>query len=104
MSQQTLRIVAGIVLIAVLALAAPPPSHAAGFQGPGQRLAFVDRIWDWLESLVLGTEAKSSPALHEREGSMIDPNGGKSLTPPPQVLNPGSTSDEGSMIDPNGLD
>lgn len=104
MSRTAQRFLAGIALTAVLVLTAPAPSHAAGFRIPVQGFGYVDRIFDWLESLMAGSAEKPSPALREREGSMIDPNGGKILNLPSSSPTSDINSDEGSMIDPNGLD
>jgi hypothetical protein len=75
MSQKAHRIVAGIFLIAILVLAMPVPSHAAGFRVSSQSVGWTMRLWNWLESFVLGTKASPTVSLWEQEGSAIDPNG-----------------------------
>ena len=74
MSRTAQRVLAGIFLVSLL-FVTPTPSQAAGFRLPVQSIGWTARIWNWLESLVLGGAAKASPTLSEQEGSAIDPNG-----------------------------
>lgn len=106
MSQQIRRVFVALGLMATLFLAAPSPSHAAGFRNSFLDKGFAGRIWEWLESLVPRMATPSSMtgrtvSAYEKEGSGIDPNGG---TRPPGMSAPTSitNSDEGSAIDPNG--
>lgn len=98
---QIRRALAAIGLMAVLLLAFPAPSRAAGSPGAKPVHGVTERIWAWLEGLLLGTPAPPAPS-RGKEGSMIDPDGHKVLgllSVPTIVI----TSDEGSMIDPDGL-
>lgn len=98
------RAVAAFTLAAALFLVLPAPSQAAGlWVSPS---VTVSRVWSWLESLGIfkpAAPARRMAAPWAKEGSMIDPNGGRtvpgttSTTPPASAL-----SEEGSAIDPDG--
>ena len=95
MSQRN-RITASIALLAVLALAAPPPTHAAGLQ-PGRLPAIPawSRAWTWLlDHLPAGIAPKPAERL-EKEGSTIIPDGHTSTVPAPTTVQSG-------MINPDG--
>jgi hypothetical protein len=100
MSRETLRrLLTGLSLALVLALAAPPRAQAAGFRdGPLGRtlMSFVPR---WLVALVekggYATDPNGSPApVKSDSGYQTDPNG----SPAP----PNPSTDSGYQIDPDG--
>lgn len=106
MSQQIRRVFVALGLMATLLFLVPSPSRAAGFRNSLVEKGFTARVWAWLESLLPGLATPSATTgrtvrAHEKEGSMINPNGG---TNPPGMSAPASSanSDQGGMIDPNG--
>jgi len=94
MSQHARRVLAALGLMAVLLLAAPPPSRAAGLRELPSMTGFAARAWAWLENLL-----PDRPARGERRVSAAKAAG--TLTSP-TVPPPSGTSEEGSAIDPNG--
>ena len=104
MSQRNRRTLAKAGLLAALFLALPMPSQAAGPWEPGIVVGVATRAWSWLENLGLiprqPAPAQRPVSRWEKQGSMIDPNGGHWVTIPtaPSV----DPSDQGSGIDPNG--
>ena len=77
MSQRNRIVFATVALVAALCLAAPSPSHAAGLRT--WNLPVVDaweRVWNRLAGL-LPLSASPKPRL-DKEGGMINPNGGTS--------------------------
>jgi hypothetical protein len=87
MSQKN-RITASIALVAALALAAPPPTHAAGLR-PGQlpAIAAWTRAWTWLIGRLPAGIASKPAERQEKEGGAVIPDGraGTSSTTPPGV-------------------
>lgn len=79
-----------VVLAAVLLLAAVVPAQAAVPGSRGMSSSVIDALWSWLGA---AWEAFVPVGLMEKEGALIDPNGGETVQ---------STSDQGSGIDPNG--
>ncbi|HKI05160.1 MAG TPA: hypothetical protein VKK31_24485 [Thermoanaerobaculia bacterium] len=92
MSRRIRRTLATAGLMAALFLALPAPSTAAGPWEPAASARLTVRVWSWLESLGL------TPRQPEKQGSMIDPNGGNWITVPSAPTG----SEQGSGIDPNG--
>ena len=102
MSQRNRIVFATFVLTVALFLAAPPPSRATALRtGKAPAVNICDRVWSWLAALLPdGFSSKSVSGL-EKEGSMVNPNGGTgSRVTAPAPLTSGSN--EGSMVDPNG--
>lgn len=90
---------AALGLAATLLLTVPAPSWAGERAGA----SVLESAWSWLTRLWPGTFLSGFPT--DKEGSMIDPNGGRKPPygpPPPPPPNSRMRSDEGSMIDPNG--
>lgn len=89
---------AALALAATLLLTVPAPSGA----GERESASVLESAWSWLARLWPGTFLPGSPA--GKEGSMIEPNGGRKppYGPPPPPPNSRMRADEGSMIDPNG--
>jgi hypothetical protein len=92
-----------VVLAAVLLLSAVAPAQAAPLGSRGDSSGVLSALWSWLEA-VWGAFVPAGSM--EKEGALIDPNGG---TPPKgSGIDPNgggtvqSTSDQGSAIDPNG--
>lgn len=105
MSQRIRCTLATIGLMAALFLALPTPSQALGPWEPAASAGLSFRVWSWLESFGLTPRqpaaAPRRPAsLREKQGPMIDPNGGWITTPPPPP--PVDKREQGSGIDPNG--
>jgi hypothetical protein len=77
MSQRNRIVLAVAVLTAILCGAAPAPSHAAGLRP--WRVPVVDvweRAWNRLAELLPRGASQMPPARQEKEGGMINPNGG----------------------------
>jgi hypothetical protein len=100
MSQQIRRVLVALGLMAVLSLATPSSSQAAGFQGPGLAGDFTARLWVWLESLLPGA-ATPSPARRPamKTGSTTLSSG----QPTSGATSTATKTDQGNMIDPNGF-
>jgi len=81
MSQKN-RITASIALVAALALAAPPPTHAAGLQ-PGRLPAISawTRAWTWLLGHLPAGIASKPTERQEKEGGAINPDGRAGTSP-----------------------
>jgi len=96
MSQRNRIFTTAIALVAVLALAGPPPTHAAGLR-PGSLPAIGawDRVWSWLASFLPSATAPQPADRQEKVGSTIIPGGQAGTSPMP-------TTTQGSMIDPDG--
>ncbi len=76
MSQRNRIAFAMIVLTAALFLAAPSPSQAASLRAERTpEVATWERAWNWLASLLPGALSQKPAPRHEKEGSMINPNG-----------------------------
>lgn len=90
-----------LALAAVLLLSAAVPVQAVGFGGRGVSSGAWDSFWSWVAG-VWGEMAGGGTM--EKEGSMIDPNGG----PKPQgaLVDPNAgeetQGDQSSGIDPKG--
>lgn len=102
MCRRNRMVLIAIGLLAVLSLAAPAPSQAMGLRESGISLAdTLEKVWSWLTGQLSGATPQERTAPWEKEGGMINPNGGGSLTtlpwPPPL-----DSADEGGMINPNG--
>jgi hypothetical protein len=100
MSQRNRIVLAAVALAAALCVIAPAPSHAAGLQTwrvPG--VGVWERTWDWLTRLLPSGTSQQPATRQEKEGGMINPNGGTSGATAP----PGTYSDEGGAINPNGV-
>jgi hypothetical protein len=95
MSQHVRRVLAALGLTAVLLLAAPPPSRAAGLRELPSVTGFAASAWAWLENLLPDRPV----ARGEKQGYATGTAG--TLTSPAAPPSAG-TSDEGSAIDPNG--
>lgn len=98
MSLKFRRGTAALGLAVTLLLTVPAPSWA----GERGNASILESAWSWLASL-WGAFPAGSP--FDKEGSMIDPNGGRKPPygpPPPPPPNARMRADEGSMIDPNG--
>lgn len=103
MSLRFRRTLATTGLMAALFLALPAPSQALGPWQPAASVSLSSRVWSWLESLGLtppqpAAASRRAVSWREKQGPMIDPNGGNGFTIPP----PPPGSDQGSGIDPNG--
>jgi hypothetical protein len=101
MSQRN-RIVLAAAVLAALCGVAPAPSQASALRL--WRIPVVDawdRAWNRLAALLPQSASTKPPVRQEKEGGMINPNGGTTsgLAPVP----PGTSSDEGGMINPNGV-
>jgi hypothetical protein len=101
MSQRN-RIVLAAAVLAVLCGVAPAPSHAAGLRP--WNVPVVDaweRAWNRLAALLPQGSSRKPAARQEKEGGMINPNGGTTsgIAPVP----PGTYSDEGGAINPDGV-
>ena len=86
-------------LAVMLLVTVPAPSWAGEREVP----SVLESAWSWLARLWPGAFPASFPM--DKEGSMIDPNGGRKPPygpPPPPPPNAHVRADEGSMIDPNG--
>jgi hypothetical protein len=101
MSRRNRLVLAAAGLAATLFLATPAPSQAAGlWEGAIPVAGTLERAWNWLTGLFPSSKPQQQRAIWEKEGSMINPNGGGSVIADP--LLPLDNSDEGSMINPNG--
>ena len=99
MSQRIRRSLA-VGLLAVLSLALPAPSQAAGLWDPAAPTVWMSRAWSWLESLVSGKPAAAPrrSAVSREKGGLAAPSNTSTLTEPP----PDGGPFQGSGIDPNG--
>jgi hypothetical protein len=101
MSRRNRMVLTAIGLVAALSLTAPAPSHAVGLWESGIPMAEIfAKAWSWLAGHLPGSKPRQRTAPWEKEGSMINPNGGGSLIADP--VPPPDGADEGSMINPNG--
>lgn len=101
MSRGNRLVLAAAGLAATLLLATPAPSQAAGlWEGAIPVAGTLERAWNWLTGLFPSSKPQQQRATWEKEGGMINPNGGGSLVIDP--LPPLDSSDEGGMINPNG--
>jgi hypothetical protein len=103
MSRRIRRTLATTGLMAALFLALPAPSRAVGPWEPGASARLSVKVWSWLESLGFAPRQPAAASrrpvsVREKQGPMIDPNGGNSITVPM----PPTGSEQGSGIDPNG--
>jgi len=99
MSQRNRIVLATAALLAALFLAVPSPSHAAVQPWKLPLAGSWERAWSWLAGLLPGAAPEKPGRGQEKEGGMINPNGGTSSgTTAPT----GTQSDEGSAINPNG--
>ena len=98
MSQRNRIVLATAALLAALFLAVPSPSYAV--QPWKLPLAGSwERAWSWLAQLLPGGAPQKPGVRQEKEGGVIDPNGGKtSGTTAPT----GTQSDEGIGVNSNG--
>ncbi len=101
MSQRN-RIVLAAAVLAALCGMTPAPSQASALRP--WRVPVVDaweRAWNRLAALLPHGASRKPAARQEKEGGMINPNGGTTsgLVPVP----PGTYSDEGGMINPDGV-
>jgi len=97
MSQRNRIFTTAIALVAVLALAGPPPTHAAGLR-PGSlpTIGAWDQVWSWLASFLPSGTAPQPADRPEKEGYSTILSGGQAgMAPMP-------TTTQGSMIDPDG--
>jgi hypothetical protein len=78
MSQRNRILTASITLVAVLTLAAPPPTHAAGLPA----IPAWSRAWSWLIDHLPAGIASKPAERQEKEGGMINPDGRTTGTPP----------------------
>lgn len=104
MSQRSRIFLAAVALGAILTLAVPAPSRAAGLRGGSTPVLDAwERAWEWLARLVAPGDASPRPtARWEKQGSMIDPDG----APKPGTTAPApdpATTEEGPRIDPDGV-
>jgi hypothetical protein len=97
MSQKIRRTLAVVAVLAALSLALPSPSQAASLWN-WQSADLAARVWSWLQGFGLVPQGEKPSSGLEKQGSMIDPDGGKT----PGSTPPSMTSDQGSMIDPDG--
>jgi hypothetical protein len=87
MSQRNRIVRVAMALLVALALAAPAPTFAARL--PEARLSPAtawEMAWSWLTRLLLpdpGAAARGLPSPREKEGGIIDPNGGTPPNPAP---------------------
>lgn len=100
--QSVQRVVAGIALAALLALAVPAPAQAAGFD-PARVEDLWAAVWDWLAGLWGGAEtgaslrpetAESGASCSGDQGACVDPNGAGTQST--------CQGDAGACVDPNG--
>lgn len=88
------RIALAALALAALSLMAPSASHAADFQAwriPA--IDVLDRAWTWVAHLLPGSSHRTV-ALQEKEGGMINPNGGTPsgfTAPTPPAIPSGDT-------------
>ncbi len=100
MSRRNRIVLTALGLVAVLSLAAPAPSQAVGLWESQIPMAqALEKAWSWLTGQLPGA-APERQGDWRKEGGMINPNGGNSLTLLP--LPPLDDADEGGMINPNG--
>lgn len=95
MPQPTRCGLAAASLTAVLLLAVPAPSRAAGFPVPPAASAVAGRICSWLESLFAGAPAARPVHSSRRVGKTATTTTTTSNEPSPVIQ-------QGSMVDPNG--
>lgn len=100
MSQRNRILIVAATLVAVLALAAPAPSQAAGLRGGSLPVLDAwERAWEWLARFAVPPRWT---ARWEKEGGAIDPDGspkpGTTSAPAPD---PGA-AEAGSGLDPLG--
>ena len=101
MSQRNRIVFAAIGLVVVLLVAAPATSHAAVlWEGSIPGASALERVWDWMTGFRLSGSPRKPAARWEKEGGMINPNGGTGIVAP---VPPGDTVEEGGMINPNGV-
>lgn len=101
MSRGNRLVLAAAGLAAALFLATPAPSQAVGlWEGAIPAVGTLEQAWNWLTGLFPSSKPQERRATWEKEGSMINPNGGGWVIADP--LPPLDSSDEGSMINPNG--
>ena len=101
MSRRNRMVLTAIGLMAALSLTAPAPSHAVGLWENGILMAdTLAKAWSWLAGQLPGSTPWQRTAPWEKEGSMINPDGGNSLVAVP--VSPRDSADEGSMINPDG--
>lgn len=105
MARRNRMVLTAIGLLAALSLAAPAPSQAVGLWESGIPLAgALEQAWSWLAGHLPGGTPQRRTAPWRKEGGMINPNGGNSLTFPVLPVPPQDNADEGGMINPNGDD
>lgn len=86
MSQRNRIVLAVAVLTAALCGVAPGPSHAAGLRPWRVPVVSIwEQAWNRLTALLPQTTSPKPPARPEKEGGMINPNGGTTsgLAPAP---------------------
>ena len=106
MSRRNRMVLTAIGLLAALSLA-PAPAQAVGLWESGIPLTdTLEQAWNWLTGQLPGGTPQGRTAPWRKEGGMINPNGGNSLTilSWPLPLPPLDNADEGGMINPNGHD
>jgi hypothetical protein len=81
MSQRNRIVLATVALVAALALAAPAPSRAAGLPWNLPAVDRLERAWDRIARLLAGG-SRTTAVRREKEGGVIDPNGGKTGVSP----------------------
>ena len=100
MSQRN-RIVLAVAVLVMLCGVAPAPSHAAGLRPWRVPVVGVwELAWNRLAALLPQGASRKPAARQDKEGGMINPNGGTTsgVAPAP----PGTHSDEGGAINPDG--
>jgi hypothetical protein len=102
MSQRARIVFAVVALTAVLFLAAPMASHAAGHRpGKAPGTSLWEGGWSWLSDLLLGSVASKPISGLEKDGSTSNSSGALSSGTANSVPVK-AQSDQGSIIDPNG--
>jgi hypothetical protein len=83
MSQRNRIVLAAVALVAALALVTPAPSRAAGLPWNLPAVDRLERAWDRLARFLAGGVSRATVTMREKEGGVIDPNGGKAGVSPP---------------------
>lgn len=98
------RVVMGMALAMLLALAVPAPAEAAGFE-PARVEDLWAAVWSWLSGLWGGAEAGTSPVFEPGTGgSACQPGAGAGACVDPDGTNTPTTcqGDRGVCVDPDG--